>query len=118
MEDSLYDVESMRRFAGVDISGVPDEATICKFRHFLEAYGLTVGAVRAGQALSVRAGPSGARRLYRGRHDYSCAVVYEEPGRQAGPRDGQHEEGQYVALRHEGRRGHSVVTTSASVHDW
>ena len=31
----------MRRFAGVDINGVPDETTICKFRHFLEAHGLT-----------------------------------------------------------------------------
>ncbi len=41
MEDSLYDVESMRRFAGVDLNGVPDETTICKFRHFLEAHGLT-----------------------------------------------------------------------------
>ena len=41
MEDSLYDVESMRRFAGVDLSGVPDETTICKFGHFLEAHGLT-----------------------------------------------------------------------------
>ena len=41
MEDSLYDVESMRRFAGVDLGGVPDETTICKVRHLLEAYGLT-----------------------------------------------------------------------------
>ena len=41
MEDSLYDVESMRRFAGVDLGGVPDETTICKFRHLLEAHGLT-----------------------------------------------------------------------------
>ena len=41
MEDSLYDVESMRRFAGVDLGGVLDETTICKFRHFLKAHGLT-----------------------------------------------------------------------------
>ena len=41
MEDSLYDVESMRRFAGVDLNGVPDETTICKFRHLLEAHRLT-----------------------------------------------------------------------------
>ena len=33
MEDSLYDVESMRRFAGVDLDGIPDETTLCKFRH-------------------------------------------------------------------------------------
>ena len=41
MEDSLYDIESMRRFAGVDIDNIPDETTICKFRHFLEKHHLT-----------------------------------------------------------------------------
>ena len=33
MEDSLYDVESMRRFAGVGLDAIPAETTICKFRH-------------------------------------------------------------------------------------
>ena len=43
MEDSLYDSESMRRFAGIDLHGdaVPDETTILHFRHFLEKYNLT-----------------------------------------------------------------------------
>jgi len=41
MEDSLYDIESMRRFAGVNLETIPDETTICKFRHFLEANHLT-----------------------------------------------------------------------------
>lgn len=41
MEDSLYDIESMRRFAGVEMSGIPDETTLCKFRHFLEKHRLT-----------------------------------------------------------------------------
>ncbi len=40
-EDSLYDTESMRRFVGVDLSGIPDESTICRFRHRLEKEGLT-----------------------------------------------------------------------------
>ena len=40
-EDSLYDVESMRRFAGVTLESVPDESTILKFRHFLERHRLT-----------------------------------------------------------------------------
>ena len=38
MEDSLYDIESMRRFAGVDIEHIPDETTILNFRHFLERH--------------------------------------------------------------------------------
>ena len=41
MEDSLYDVESMRRFAGVELESVPDESTILKFRHFLAQHRLT-----------------------------------------------------------------------------
>lgn len=41
MEDSLYDIEAMRRFAGVSLDAVPDESTICKFRHFLERHELT-----------------------------------------------------------------------------
>lgn len=40
-EDSLYDTESMRRFVGVDLESIPDETTICRFRHRLEREGLT-----------------------------------------------------------------------------
>ena len=46
MEDSLYDAESMRRFAGVDLESIPDETTILKFRHFLEAHRLTEALFR------------------------------------------------------------------------
>ena len=35
MEDHLYDVEPMRRFAGIEPDEVPDETTICRFRHFV-----------------------------------------------------------------------------------
>lgn len=43
MEDALYDIESMRRFAGLDLEtdAMPDESTICKFRHLLEIHGLS-----------------------------------------------------------------------------
>jgi IS5 family transposase len=41
-EDALYDSESMRRFAGVDLGedAVPDESTILRFRHLLETHQL------------------------------------------------------------------------------
>jgi IS5 family transposase len=44
MEDALYEVESMRRFARLDLAddAVPDETTILKFRHLLQKHGLTV----------------------------------------------------------------------------
>jgi transposase, IS5 family len=43
MEDALYDIESMRRFAGIDIAVdvIPDETTILHFRHLLEKHELT-----------------------------------------------------------------------------
>jgi len=41
-EESLYDSSSMRHFAGIDLGNapVPDETTICKFRHLLERHDL------------------------------------------------------------------------------
>jgi hypothetical protein len=43
MEDSLYDSESMRRFAQIELSedAVPDESTILRFRHLLEQHRLS-----------------------------------------------------------------------------
>jgi IS5 family transposase len=42
-EDALYDSESMRRFAGIELveDAVPDETTILRFRHLLEQHKLT-----------------------------------------------------------------------------
>lgn len=40
LEDALYEVESMRRFAGLGLDRVPDETTILNFRHLLERHGL------------------------------------------------------------------------------
>jgi IS5 family transposase len=43
MEDALYDIDSIRRFADIDIAVdvIPDETTILNFRHMLEKYKLT-----------------------------------------------------------------------------
>jgi len=48
-EDAIYDSESMRRFARVELADdvVPDETTILRFRHLLEKYGLTKGIFEA-----------------------------------------------------------------------
>jgi transposase, IS5 family len=42
-EDALYDIEPMRRFAGIELAedDVPDETTILRFRHLLEKHRLT-----------------------------------------------------------------------------
>ena len=42
-EDALYDSESMRHFAGIELQddAIPDESTILRFRHLLEQHRLT-----------------------------------------------------------------------------
>ena len=42
VEETLYDSRAMRQFVGIDLGHepVPDETTICKFRHLLEAHQL------------------------------------------------------------------------------
>ncbi len=42
VEETLYDSTSMRRFVGIDLGreAVPDETTVCKFRHLLEKHKL------------------------------------------------------------------------------
>ena len=42
-EDSLYDSAAMRNFVGIDLGNeaAPDEMQICKFRHLIEAIGLS-----------------------------------------------------------------------------
>ncbi len=63
MEDLLYEVESVRRFAGLRLSGpIPDETTILNFRHLLERHGLgrglfeEINAHLAGRGYRVRRG--------------------------------------------------------------
>ncbi|MBB6187592.1 IS5 family transposase [Rhodanobacter sp. MP7CTX1] len=64
MEDALYEIESMRRFAGLELNedAIPDETTILKFRRFLEQHGLaaeildTVNAHLGQQGLLLRQG--------------------------------------------------------------
>jgi len=43
MEDALYDIESMRRFAdiNIEVDVIPDETAILNFRHLLERHNLT-----------------------------------------------------------------------------
>jgi len=45
VEEALYDSLSMRRFVGIDLGRerVPDETTVCKFRHLLEQHDLGRG---------------------------------------------------------------------------
>lgn len=63
-EETLYDSEAMRRFAGIELGDdrIPDETTILNFRHLLERHRLTealfteVNAHLADKGISLRSG--------------------------------------------------------------
>jgi IS5 family transposase len=64
LEDTIYDSQAMRKFAGIDLSveAVPDATTLLNFRHLLEAYDLTqrlfaeVGALLEERKLLMKEG--------------------------------------------------------------
>jgi IS5 family transposase len=63
-EETLYDSEAMRRFAGIELGDdrIPDETTILNFRHLLERHGLTeaifaeVNGLLADKGITLRSG--------------------------------------------------------------
>src|SRR5262249_56708626 len=70
-EEALYEIASMRRFAGLSLAkgGVPDEMTILNFRHLLERHDLArqifeavKGYLRA-QGLMLRQGTTGLSQI-------------------------------------------------------
>ena len=64
VEEALYESVSMRSFMGIDLGRepVPDETTVCKFRHLLEQHGLgqrlfeQVGRHLSAQGMKVSGG--------------------------------------------------------------
>lgn len=126
MEDALYEIESMRQFAGLRLSErLPDETTILNFRHSLERHKLgkvifdTINRHLSEQGLQLREGSI---------VDASIISAPSSTKNQSGERDPQ---------MHQTRKGHqwyfgmkmhigvddalglihSVETTSAEVHD-
>ena len=107
VEEALYDSVVMREFVGIDLGRepVPDETTVCKFRHLLEEHGLGGEMLEAvnlhleGKGVRITNGND------RGRDDHPCAQLDQEPGAGARPGDAADQEGRAVVLRDEGARG-------------
>lgn len=125
MEDTLYEVESMRRFAGISIDTVPDETTILNFRHLLERHNLgkklfsKINKHLAKQGLSFKEGTI-----------VDAAII-------SAPTSTKNESGQRDPEMHQTKKGnewhfgmkmhigvddafgviHSMDTTPANVHD-
>ncbi|MBL4820407.1 MAG: IS5 family transposase [Gammaproteobacteria bacterium] len=126
MEDSLYEIESMRRFCGLRLSDrLPDETTILNFRHLLERHNLgkklfdEINRHLSSQGLSLREGSI-----------VDATII-------SAPRSTKNKEGARDPDMHQVKKGnewyfgmkmhigvddalgliHSVTTTSANVHD-
>jgi hypothetical protein len=103
MEEALYEIVSMRRFAGLSLSdGVPDETTILNFRRLIETNELAPRIFDAGQCAPVAQGIAAQARYDRGRHDHRRAELDEECRARARSGDASDEERKPVVLRHEG----------------
>lgn len=125
-EDSLYDIESMRRFAAVELGedAVPDETTILRFRHLLEKHGLAERIFAEIRALLEE-----KRLLLKAGTIVDATIIAAPPSTKnaAGARDPEMHQTKKGKDWHFGmkahvgtdRRGivHSLTTTAANVHD-
>ncbi len=125
-EDSLYDIESMRRFCGIELgdNAVPDETTILNFRRLLERHQLTeaifksVNKLLSDQHLLLKSGTLVDATII------SAPSSTKNEGRERDPEMSQTRKGNqwYFGMKvHVGtdRRGvvHTVTTTTAKEAD-
>ena len=127
VEEALYDSRAMRQFVGIDLGcePVPDETTICKFRHLLEAHEL-------GKQLFARIGEYLTKRgLQVSRGTIVDATIISAPSstknraKARDPEMHQTKKGNqwyfgmkaHIGVDSQTKRIHSVATTAANVHD-
>ena len=127
VEEALYESLSMRRFVGIDLGcePVPDETTVCKFRHLLEKQGL-------GAKIFARVnGYLASRGVKIGTGTIVDATLIEAPSstrNQAGERDPEMHQTRkgnqwhfgmkaHIGVDAEAKLVHSVAATAANVND-
>ena len=127
VEEALYDSRAMREFVGIDLGREPppDETTICKFRHRLEAHTLgkkilsTVNAHLASQGFKVSTGTI---------VDATIIAAPSSTKNSSGQRDPEMHQTKKGNEWHFGMKAHigvdsrtkiinSVAASSANVHD-
>lgn len=126
MEDMLYEIDSVRRFVGLKITGpIPDETTILNFRHLLERHDLgrklfeTINRHLAEQDLMLKEGTI---------VDASIVSAPSSTKNQQGERDPEMHQTKKGKDWHFGMKMHigvdevfglvhSLTTTPANVHD-
>lgn len=126
MEDALYEIESMRRFAGLRLSDkLPDETTILHFRHFLERHRLgkavfeVVNQHLASQGLILKEGSIVDATIIAAPSSTKNAESARDPEMHQAKKGNQWHFGMKMHIGVDATLGliHSVETTSAEVHD-
>ena len=127
VEEALYDSRAMREFVGIDLGreAAPDETTVCKFRHLLEAYELgpqilaTVNAHLAAMGYKVTTGTIVDATII------SAPSSTKNRDRERDPEMHQVRKGNawhfgmkaHIGVDSRNKIIHSVIATPANVHD-
>ena len=126
MEDMLYEVESVRRFAGLKLSGpLPDETTILNFRHLLEKHELGAGLFEEisrhleSQGLRLQEGTIVDASIIAAPSSTKNRSKERDPEMHQTKKGNEWHFGMKVHIGMDSQTGvvHSVSTTPANVHD-
>jgi IS5 family transposase len=127
VEEALYDSASMRRFAGIDLGcePVPDETTVCKFRHLLERHDLgqalfdRVNAHLAEHGLKVAGGTIVDATIIAAPSSTKNAAKSRDPEMRQTKKGNQWYFGMklHVGVDSKAKLIHAAATTPANVHD-
>ena len=126
-EEALYDMESLRRFAGIDVGRepVPDETTICKFRHLMEQRNLgdalfqKVNAYLAENGLAVSRGTIVDATLIDAPTSTKNKKKQRDPDMRSAKKGNQWYFGMkaHIGVDRRTKLIHSAAVTAANVHD-
>lgn len=127
VEEALYDSRAMRAFVGIDLGreGAPDETTVCKFRHLLEAHSLgehlfaLVNAHLAASGLTLSRGSIVDATIINAPASTKNKTKTRDPEMHQTKKGNQWYFGMKAHLGIDSKLKliHSVVATAANVHD-
>jgi IS5 family transposase len=127
VEEALYDSRAMRQFVGIDLGRepVPDETTICKFRHLLEAHELgkqlfaRIGEYLTKQGLQVNRGTIVDATIISAPSSTKNQTKERDPEMHQTKKGNQWYFGMkaHIGVDSQTKVIHSVAATAAHVHD-
>jgi IS5 family transposase len=126
-EETLYDSEAMRCFAGIELGDdrIPDETTILNFRHLLERHGLTeaifadVNAHLADKGITLRSGTLVDATIIDAPSSTKNKAGARDPEMSSTKKGGDWYFGMKAHIGVDAASGviHSLETSTAKVHD-